>query len=105
MAKQHCITYDSNIEDAFIVHLPHKNVKSTKTDQELYVYKPRMKNTKKTKHQLMNTVEEKKNEIKRTPQEPPGFKFARVDDKQNHYNSIAGVTGKLPNVEEEIKSD
>ena len=27
MAKRHRITYDSNHEDAFIVHLPHKSIK------------------------------------------------------------------------------
>ena len=105
MAKRHHITYDSNIEDAFIVHLPHKKVKFTKTDQGLYVYKSRIKKTKKTKHQFMNTVAEKKIEIKRTPQEPPGFKFAGVNDKQDTYSSIAGVNENLPIVEEEIKNE
>ena len=80
MAKRHHITHAFNIEDAFIVHLPHKKVKFTRTDQGLYVYKQRIKKTKQTKHQFMNTVAEKKIKIERTQQEPPGFKFAGVDN-------------------------
>jgi hypothetical protein len=38
MAKHHCITYDSNIEDAFIVQLPHKQVEFTKTKQGLHIH-------------------------------------------------------------------
>ena len=62
--------------------------------------------SRKLKKQSINswTVEEKKIEIKRTPLELSGFKFAKVDGKQDSYNSIAGVTGNLPNIEENIKN-
>ncbi len=43
MAKRHRITYDSEKEDAFTVHLPDKQVKFTKTDQGLYIFKPKIK--------------------------------------------------------------
>jgi hypothetical protein len=39
MAKQYRITYDSNMEDAFIVHIPDKKVKFTKTEQGLHIFK------------------------------------------------------------------
>ena len=37
MVKQQCITYNWNTKDAFIVHLPDKIVKFTKTDQGLCI--------------------------------------------------------------------
>ena len=55
MSKRHCITYDSNTEDAFIVQLPHKQVKFTKTEQGLYIYKPKIKKNN-TEKQLVNTI-------------------------------------------------
>jgi hypothetical protein len=59
MAKCHRITYNSNKEDAFTVHLPDKKVKFTKMDQSLYIFKPRI--TKSTKgNQFVNTVNENK---------------------------------------------
>ena len=40
MAKKHWITYDLDKEGAFIIYLPDKKVKFSKTDQGLYVFKP-----------------------------------------------------------------
>ena len=59
MAKRHRITYDSNKEDAFIVQLPHKQVKFTKTEQGLYIFKPKIKKNK-NEIQMVNTIEENK---------------------------------------------
>ena len=73
MAKKHWITYDLEIEDAFKVHLPNKIVKFTKTDQGLYIYKPRIKKNKKTSRQFMNKSQDKNIKIKRAPEKPPGF--------------------------------
>jgi hypothetical protein len=42
MAKRYCITYDSNVEDTFTVHLPDRQIKFTKIDQTLYIYKPKI---------------------------------------------------------------
>jgi hypothetical protein len=39
MVVRHPVTYDSTKEDAFIVHLLHKQVKFT-WENELYVYRP-----------------------------------------------------------------
>jgi hypothetical protein len=39
MVDRHPVTYDSTKEDAFIVHLPHKQVKFTR-ENGLYVYRP-----------------------------------------------------------------
>jgi hypothetical protein len=39
MVDRHPVTYDSTKEDAFIVHLPHKQVKFT-WENGLYVYRP-----------------------------------------------------------------
>jgi hypothetical protein len=39
MVDCHPVTYDSTKEDAFIVHLPHKQVKFTQ-ENRLYVYRP-----------------------------------------------------------------
>ena len=60
MAKRHCITYDSKAEDAFIVHMPDKKVKFTKTDQGLYIYKPKITKSQSSEVQLLNTVNENK---------------------------------------------
>jgi hypothetical protein len=60
MAKHHRITYDSNKEDAIIVHLPDKQVKFTKTTQGLYVFKPKITPKNHQGMQLINTVEENK---------------------------------------------
>jgi hypothetical protein len=103
MAKKHRITYDSEIEDAFKVYLPNKIVKFTKTDQGLYIYKPRIKKNKKTSHQFMNKIQEKNIEIKRAPEEPPGFKFEKFNH-QDKYIEFAGVSEIIPIVVEEIKN-
>ena len=60
MAKHHQITYNLNIEDAFVVHLPDKPVKFTRTDQGLYVFKPSIKQTTSQEVQLLNTIDENK---------------------------------------------
>ena len=104
MAKKHQITYDSEIEDAFKVYLPNKIVKFTKTDQGLYIYKPRIKKNKKTSNQFMNKIQEIKNiEIKRALEEPPGFKFEKFNH-QDKYIQFAGVSEIIPIVVEEIKN-
>jgi hypothetical protein len=59
MAQLHCITYDFNKEDAFIVHLLDKQVKITKTNQGLYIYKPKITKKMKTKVQLNNTIDDR----------------------------------------------
>ena len=41
--RRHQVTYNLDIEDAFNVHLLDKIVKFTKTDQGLYIYKPKIK--------------------------------------------------------------
>ncbi|WP_371077836.1 hypothetical protein, partial [Salmonella enterica] len=40
LKDKHKITYDSSKEDAFIIHLPNKTVKFTRTSEGLYIYKP-----------------------------------------------------------------
>jgi hypothetical protein len=57
MAKQHCITHELNTKDAFIVHLQNKKVKFTKTNQERYIFKPRIKKALSAQVQFLNTVE------------------------------------------------
>jgi hypothetical protein len=60
MVKRHCITYDSQKEDAFTVHLLDKKVKFTKTRQGLYIFKPKINQTIETQAQFVNTIEENK---------------------------------------------
>jgi hypothetical protein len=60
MAKRHRITYNSNKEDAFTIYLPDKQIKFTKTDQGLYVFKPKIRKTKRIESQFVNTVDENK---------------------------------------------
>ena len=60
MAKRHRITYDSQKEDAFTVHLPDKKVKFTKTEQGLYIFKPKIKPTIEIREQFVTTIEENK---------------------------------------------
>jgi hypothetical protein len=43
MAKHYQITYNLENENALIGHLPDKPVKLTKTDQGLYIFKPKTK--------------------------------------------------------------
>jgi hypothetical protein len=61
MAKQHRITYNSNTENAFIVHLPDKQVKFTKMELGLYIFKPKINKTSNANAQFFNTIEENKN--------------------------------------------
>jgi hypothetical protein len=56
MAKRHCITYDSNKEDAFNIYLPDQTVKFTNTNQGLYVFKPKIKKTSSIRSQFVTTV-------------------------------------------------
>jgi hypothetical protein len=56
IAKRHSITYDSNKEDAFIVYLPDKKIKFTKTDQGLYVFEPKIKKTNRIESQFITTI-------------------------------------------------
>ena len=60
MAQRYCITYNSNKEDAFIVHLPNKQVKFTRTNQGLYIYKPKIVTKKENQVQLVQTMDENK---------------------------------------------
>jgi hypothetical protein len=60
MAKRHRITYDSNKEDTFTVYLPDKRIKFTKTDQGLYVFKPKIRKTNRIESQFVNTTDENK---------------------------------------------
>jgi hypothetical protein len=60
MAKRHYITYNSKKEDAFTVHLPDKKVKFTKTNQGLYICKPKIKPLIETQAQFINTINENK---------------------------------------------
>ena len=77
--------------------------KLTKTDQGLYIYKPRIKKNKKTSHQFMNKIQDKNIKIKRALEEPPGFKFEKFTH-QDKYIQFAGVSEFIPIVEEEIKN-
>jgi hypothetical protein len=74
MAKRHCITYNSNKEDAFTVHLPTKKIKCSKTKQGLYAFKPTI-NTVINKIALVNTIE--KNKLFFTPRQYQKAKKAR----------------------------
>jgi hypothetical protein len=53
MADEHCITYDSDKEDAFLVHSKNVAIKFERTQDNLYVYKP----TAKFKEQLAKLKE------------------------------------------------
>jgi hypothetical protein len=61
MAKRHRITYDSKTEVAFIVHLPDKQVKFTKTKLGLYIFKPKINKMSNANAQFFNTINENKN--------------------------------------------
>lgn len=43
MATKYQVTSDSQVQDAYIVHLPDKQVKFTRTSSGLYVFKPPIK--------------------------------------------------------------
>ena len=58
LKDKHKITYDSSKEDAFIIHLPSKNLKFTRNKQGLYIYKPDNKVLNPVS--LIQTVEENK---------------------------------------------
>ena len=77
---------------------------TAKTNQGLYIYKPRIKKNKKTKHQFINTIQENKEiEIEKVQQEPPGCKLADVNYQENN-NSFARVNENIPIVEKKIKN-
>jgi hypothetical protein len=56
MAERYKITTDSEVENAFIVHLPDKKVKFEKNENNLYVFIPK----KEKNVQLLSSVEENK---------------------------------------------
>ena len=62
MASRYKITYDPGIEDAFIVHMPKRNIRFKRTDSGLYVHRPlAQKEMLKQELQLLNsTVKENK---------------------------------------------
>ena len=55
MAQRYQITYNLSKENVFVVHLPNRQVKFTKTSQGLYAYKPPIKKTL-IEIMLINTV-------------------------------------------------
>ena len=59
MADKYRITYDSEKEDAFVVHLPDKPVRFERIGINLYVFKPPVNKATDT-IQLLSTVEENK---------------------------------------------
>ena len=59
MADRYRITYDSEKEDAFIVHLPDKPVRFKRIGINLYVFKPTT-TIKAENAQMFNSVEENK---------------------------------------------
>jgi hypothetical protein len=80
MAQKHRITYDSATEDAFIVHLPDKKVKFNKTDQWLYIFKPKITKNN-NQMQFLNTVDENKHFFTRQ-------QFARAKLARELYNAL-----------------
>ena len=60
LKNKHRITYDSNIEDAFLIHLPSKIVKFKRTPQGLYTYKPNDHVLNNNSTSLLQTVDENK---------------------------------------------
>ena len=56
MADRYRVTYDSSKQDAFTVHLPHKEVKFQRIGLNLYVFKP--ETVTQSGIQFINTVEE-----------------------------------------------
>ena len=59
MADRYRITYDSEKEDAFIVHLPDKTVRFERIGMNLYVFKPTTR-IRAENAQMLNTLEENK---------------------------------------------
>ena len=80
MAQKHRITYDSATEDAFIVHLPDKKVRFNKTDQGLYIFKPKITKNN-NQMQFLNTVDENKHFFTRQ-------QFARAKLARELYNAL-----------------
>jgi len=62
MVDRYPVTYDAAKEDAFIVHLPHQQVKFNRDPSGLYVYKPPnvAKPPTEVDAQFINTLEENK---------------------------------------------
>jgi hypothetical protein len=58
LEKKHHVAYDTNIEKAFIVHLPTRQVKFVKSEDGLYYFKPRYRTNTSQQVSLVNTVEE-----------------------------------------------
>jgi hypothetical protein len=59
MADKYRITYDSEKEDAFVIHLPNKTIQFERNENNLYIYRPSNATTDK-QIQLLNIVEEDK---------------------------------------------
>ena len=74
MKDRYRIDY-SNEEDAFIVHLPHRDVKFTRNNIGLYVYRPTLRNNHKHDMQFVTTLEENKTFY--TPRQFERAKMAR----------------------------
>jgi hypothetical protein len=49
-----------NKENAFTIYLPDKRIKFTKTDQGLYVFKPKIRKTNRIESQFVNTIDKNK---------------------------------------------
>jgi hypothetical protein len=60
MAKKHRITTDSAKDNAFIVHLPDKQLRFEPTTNGLYVYVPNLKNNHGMEIQMLSSVDENK---------------------------------------------
>jgi hypothetical protein len=54
MENKYRITYDSDVEKAFVVHLPHKKVKFMRSDNGLYYHIPTYDTTRNKHKSLMN---------------------------------------------------
>ena len=86
MAKRHSITYNSNDEDAFTVHLPTKKIKFSKTKQGLYAFKLTITKTIK-ETALVNTIEE--NKLFFTPRQ-----FLRAKKARKLYHALGTLSIK-----------
>jgi hypothetical protein len=74
MKDRYKIDY-SNEEDAFIVHLPHRDVKFTRNNIGLYTYRPVLRDSRKQDMQFVTTLEENKTFY--TPRQFERAKMAR----------------------------
>ena len=78
MRNRYRITYDSAVEDAFLVHTPERKVRFKPLANGLYSLNPKKKTQHRTpegKFQMVNTLEENKNFF--TPRQFERAKIAR----------------------------